>query len=146
MCLSKEKRAELKRIHGYDIIQCAGNCCPYYAVECGRENIQRFEEAQRRRRKFRLDDEKKEGSKVKYTYYVAILHNDNSIEYVTRIDNSTKTFYCEKGKPALKLTKTRAEDLMFGMVANCCTAAVIKTPDFYELSNKESEDNGREEA
>ena len=74
---------------------------------------------------------------MKYTYYVAILHDDNSIEYVTRIYNSTKTFYCEKGKPALKLTKTRADDLMFGMVANCCTAAVIKTPDFYELRNEE---------
>lgn len=74
---------------------------------------------------------------MKYTYYVAILHDDNSLEYVTRVDNSTKTFYCEKGKPALKLTKTRAEDLMFGMVANFCTAAVIKTPDFYELRNED---------
>lgn len=78
---------------------------------------------------------------MEYTYYVAILHDDNSIEYVTRIDNSTKTFYCEKGKSALKLTKTRAEDLMFGMVANCCTAAVIKVPDFYNLSNKEVDNN-----
>lgn len=78
---------------------------------------------------------------LKYTYYVAILHDDNSLEYVTRIDNSTKMFFCEKGKPALKMTKTRADDLMFGMVANMRTAVVIKTPDFYNLSNKGEENN-----
>lgn len=78
---------------------------------------------------------------LKYTYYVAILHNDNTIEYVTRIDNSTKMFFCEKGKPALKMTKSYAENLVFGMVANYVTAAVIKTPDFYNLSNKEAENN-----
>lgn len=81
---------------------------------------------------------------LKYTYYVAILHNDNSIEYVTRIDNETKMFFCEKGKPALKMTKMRADDLMFGMIANNCPAAVIKTPDFYTLSNKEEENNEQE--
>lgn len=76
---------------------------------------------------------------MKYTYYVAILRQDNTVEYVTRIDNSTKSFFCEKGKPAMKFTKTRADDLMFGMVANMCPAVVIKTPDFYELSNKEAD-------
>lgn len=76
---------------------------------------------------------------LKYSYYVAILHNDNSLEYVTRIDNESKMFFCEKGKPALKMTKTNAENLVFGMVANCVTAAVIKVPDFYNLSNKEAE-------
>lgn len=78
---------------------------------------------------------------LKYSYYVAIVHNDNTLEYVTRIDNSTKMFFCEKGKPALKMTKTSADNLMFGMVANMCTAVVIKTPDFYTLSNKEEESN-----
>lgn len=47
VCLSAEKRAELKRIHGYDIIQCAGLQCPYYSVGCGRENIREHEEAKR---------------------------------------------------------------------------------------------------
>ena len=55
VCLSKEKRAELKRLHGRDIIQCAGNSCPYYSVECGRENIKKFEEERRNRQKFRLE-------------------------------------------------------------------------------------------
>lgn len=76
---------------------------------------------------------------LKYTYYVAILHDDNSVEYVTRIDNETKMFFCEKDKPAMKFTKTHADDLMFGMIANNCTAAVIKAPNFYNLSNKEAE-------
>ena len=41
VCLSREKIAELKRLYGYEIIQCAGNCCPYYSIGCGRENIQK---------------------------------------------------------------------------------------------------------
>ena len=76
---------------------------------------------------------------LKYKYHVVILHTDNTVEYVTRIDNDTKMFFCEKGKPALSFTKTRADDLMFGMIANFCCAAVIKVPDTYTLSNKESE-------
>lgn len=39
LCLSREKRAELKRLHGRDIIQCAGRECPYYAVGCGRYRL-----------------------------------------------------------------------------------------------------------
>ena len=79
---------------------------------------------------------------LKYTYYVAILHNDNSLEYITRIDNSTKMFFCEKGKPALKFSKTHADDMLYCLVANCRNAVVVKTPNFYNLSNKEVESNG----
>lgn len=43
LCLSEEKRAEFKRLYGYEIIQCAGCSCPYYAIGCGRENIQEYE-------------------------------------------------------------------------------------------------------
>lgn len=39
LCLSKEKKAELKRLYGRTIIQCAGTECPYYSLECGRENL-----------------------------------------------------------------------------------------------------------
>ena len=76
---------------------------------------------------------------LKYKHFVAIVHPDNSIEYVTRVDNSTKMFFCEKGKPALPMSKTSAEDLMFCMVVNCHTAVVIKAPAFYTLMNKEAE-------
>ena len=78
---------------------------------------------------------------LKYSYYVAILHNDNSLEYITRIDNSTKMFFCEKGKPALKFSKTNADDMLYCLVANFRTAVVIKTPSTYTLSNKEAESN-----
>lgn len=78
---------------------------------------------------------------LKYTYYVAILHDDNSLEYITRIDNSTKMFFCEKGKPALKFSKTHADDMLYCLVSNCRNAVVIKTPNFYNLSNKEVENN-----
>lgn len=39
LCLSREKIAELKKIYGHEIIQCAGRDCPYYAVGCGRRNL-----------------------------------------------------------------------------------------------------------
>ena len=44
LCLSREKKTELRRIYGYSIIQCAGCECPYYAVGCGRQNIKEFSE------------------------------------------------------------------------------------------------------
>ena len=43
LCLSREKIAELYRLHGRTIIQCAGNGCPYYSRGCGRSNIKKFE-------------------------------------------------------------------------------------------------------
>lgn len=78
---------------------------------------------------------------LKYSYYVAIVHPDNSLEYVTKVDNITKMFFCEKGKPALKMTKTGADNLMFCLVANYRNAVVIKAPEFYALNNKEEESN-----
>lgn len=41
-CTSPEKIAELKRLYGQTIIQCAGCQCPFYSIGCGRENIQEF--------------------------------------------------------------------------------------------------------
>ena len=74
--------------------------------------------------------------KLKCTYYVAIIRG-NDVEYVTSLDNATKTFLCEKGKPAKKFSKTQADDLMLGMTANFCPAAVIKVPESRILKNKE---------
>lgn len=42
LCLSREKRAEMKRLYGREIIQCAGCGCPYYAVGCGRANLAKY--------------------------------------------------------------------------------------------------------
>lgn len=42
-CLSREQRAMFKRLYGYEVIQCAGNSCPYYSIECGRDNIEEYE-------------------------------------------------------------------------------------------------------
>lgn len=42
-CLSREKIAELRRIHGRTIIQCAGLECPFYAIGCGKEELKKFE-------------------------------------------------------------------------------------------------------
>lgn len=34
LCENKEKIAELKRLYGKKIIQCAGAMCPYYSLGC----------------------------------------------------------------------------------------------------------------
>lgn len=34
LCESKEKIAELKRLYGRKIIQCAGKMCLYYSLGC----------------------------------------------------------------------------------------------------------------
>lgn len=44
LCLSREKIAELKRLYGRTIIQCAGVFCPYYSIGCGRENLKNKKE------------------------------------------------------------------------------------------------------
>ena len=44
LCLSPEKRKEMKRLYGKEIIQCAGCECPYYVIgECGRQNLKERE-------------------------------------------------------------------------------------------------------
>lgn len=47
LCLSREQRAMFKRLYGHEIIQCAGNSCPYYSIECGRDNIEEYKYQQK---------------------------------------------------------------------------------------------------
>lgn len=42
-CLSQEKIAELRRLYGRTLIQCAGNECPFYAIGCGRMELRDWE-------------------------------------------------------------------------------------------------------
>lgn len=42
-CLSQEKIAELRRLYGRTIIQCAGRECLFYAIGCGRMELQDWE-------------------------------------------------------------------------------------------------------
>lgn len=45
LCLSSEKRKEMKKIYGVEIIQCTGCECPYYVIgECGRQNLKEWEQ------------------------------------------------------------------------------------------------------
>ena len=48
LCLSREKRAEFKRLYGSEIVQCAGCECPYYAVGCGKANLERYAQNKKR--------------------------------------------------------------------------------------------------
>lgn len=79
------------------------------------------------------------GRNLKYQYCVAILRDDNTLSYVTSVDNSTKTFHCEAGKEAKKFSRTTADDLQYGMIVNYCSAVVIKAPDSFNLINSKKE-------
>ena len=48
-CLSREQRAMFKRLYGREIIQCGGNNCPYYSIDCGRSNIEEYERQRKRK-------------------------------------------------------------------------------------------------
>lgn len=43
-CLSPEKLAELRKLYGRTIVQCAGLGCPYYSVGCGRMKLEKYQE------------------------------------------------------------------------------------------------------
>ena len=73
---------------------------------------------------------------MKYNHFVIILESDNRIKYVTKINNATKVARWEDGKPAMKMTKTAAENLVFGLVANGFHAAVVRMPSFIDPVNE----------
>ena len=76
----------------------------------------------------------------KYSYYVALIESNNHIKYVTEINNATKVARWEAGKPAMKFTKSAAENLVFGLTANCFPAVILQAPSFHEFSNSEEGD------
>lgn len=76
---------------------------------------------------------------MKYKYYVGILMNDHKMKFVTKVDRESKCAYWKDGEPAMTFTKTGAENLQFGLVANGYCAAVVKLPDFYEMCNPAKE-------
>ena len=84
-------------------------------------------------------------SLMKHDYYVAIINNDNTLSYVTDVDNSTKTFYYKEGEPAKKFSKDYATDLMESMALNCYAAVVLTAPkNGYILCNKSTNETDDE--
>lgn len=71
----------------------------------------------------------------KYNYFVAVIQNDNSVSYVTKVDNSTKQAWWAKGEQALEMSKSAAESLLFGLTVNGFRAMVCQAPSFVELRN-----------
>lgn len=72
---------------------------------------------------------------MKYKYYIGILGEDNTVQFVTSIDRDTKCAYWTKGEKAMTFTKTTADDYAFGLIVNGYCASVIKLPAFYEPMN-----------
>ena len=71
----------------------------------------------------------------KYNYFVAVIQNDNSVSYVTKVDNGSKQAWWSKGEKAAEMSKSAAESLLFGLTANGFRAMVCQAPAFVELSN-----------
>ena len=72
---------------------------------------------------------------MKNKNYVGIIEPDNSVSYVTSMDDVTKTAMWEAGKAALRMTKIRAEDLYFGLRCNGYKAVIITMPNYEEPCN-----------
>ncbi len=74
---------------------------------------------------------------MKYKYYVGIPNDDdcNKVCYVTEADFTNKLWFAKEGKEALVLTKGKAEDLVFGLMANGISAFVVQCPDCISLRN-----------
>lgn len=69
--------------------------------------------------------------KTKYYYYVGV-QTDKGLQFVTSIDNKTKTAEWNAESTPLALTKSVAEDLALGLVCNCVTAIVCES--LFELN------------
>lgn len=67
-------------------------------------------------------------------YYYVVVHTDNQLKFVTDIDYETKTCRWSKDGVPLKLTKTRAEDIAFGLFVNFFAAFIIES--FSDISTQ----------
>lgn len=73
---------------------------------------------------------------MKYNYFVGYLTENNKVLFITKIDNASRSWYAENGKPALKFTKTSADNMLFALCVNDVNAVIIKTPDFVIPENE----------
>ena len=71
---------------------------------------------------------------MRYKYYVAWIDYKNRLHFVTDINTDNKSWHSRKGEKAMAFSKTYADELMFGMVANGCPAVVVTAPDFVEYT------------
>lgn len=62
---------------------------------------------------------------MKYEYFVAVVGEE--FQYVTEVDNTTKTYKCEPGKVALVMSLKGAESLLEGLIANMVPAVIVKS-------------------
>ena len=72
---------------------------------------------------------------MKNKNYVGIIEPDNGVSYVTSMDGVTKTAMWEAGQAALPMTKSRAEDLYFGLRCNGYKSVIITMPNYEEPCN-----------
>ena len=77
---------------------------------------------------------------MKFKNYVAIISYPDRIQYVTEVDNATKTAKWSPEKPAKPFGATAAKDLVWALRCNAYDAAVITLPDFEEPRNPAKED------
>lgn len=64
--------------------------------------------------------------KKKYDYFVAVLNYDGTFSYITETEHLKKTFRCDDGYPAKRLSKEYAENLLEYLISNGYPAIIIK--------------------
>lgn len=76
---------------------------------------------------------------MKHNYYVALVFpHSNHIKYVTAVDHKANRAAWKAGEPALKMAKSVAEDIAFGLNTNGFHAVTLRAPDHLNgyLSNE----------
>lgn len=76
---------------------------------------------------------------MKNKFYVGLMM-DNSVRFITECDHIHRTAEWEMGKPALAMSKSRAEDLFLGLRCNGFKAVTIAMPDYEKPCNPAEEE------
>ena len=73
---------------------------------------------------------------MKYVYHIAVIDpSNNTLKFVTAVNNQTKVAKWEDDKPAKCFLKLAADAILFGLICNGFNAVVVKCPAHYELHN-----------
>lgn len=75
---------------------------------------------------------------MKHEYYIAVLGRKNTVDYITQ-SGEDDSWSAEKNKPALKMSKKKAEEMLYNLVINGIPAVMVTAPEgCYTLGNEDT--------
>lgn len=81
----------------------------------------------------------------RFEYFVGVAVEGDRLKWVTKVDNVSKIWLAEAGKPPLSMSKSVAHSLMECMAMNMTPAVVVEAPkdciNFCNPDNKEGEED-----